>query len=444
MTARNRTPCSANQQMVADLLARDYVFNVPCLLRAIGVLRIDVLRDALQLVVERHEILRCGFVRLAGTLFQDPTVSVEVAVPLIDVSDAEAPLEAALAEIAADCRVSFALARVPRLRATVFRLAANDHVVSIIIDHLAADGVSLGIVMGELRCLYQAIEAGTPHGFPAPAPQYRDFALWQRAWLQGAQAAAQRAYWRDHLADLPLPIDERPPPALHETVAFTLAAETTAALASLCVRHKVTPFMALLTVYAPLLAATTGGWDLVIGTVRANRRRPQANGVVGHFANLIPLRLRIDPDWSWRRLFGCVGEICRAGASCEALPFAEIAATAWAQHGIRGARLTDFTVNFIPFPGEPVPWGDRLRMAQLWGLLVQELPATSRASLFVRQQPGGLGGTLLFDPGAIDRTWAHALPGRLSRVIEQAARAPDRRVGATISSDLSEQEGRHG
>ena len=427
--------------MVAALQARDFVFNVPCLLRAAGALRVDVLRDALQVVIERHEILRSRFVRSGEALFQEPAVSVEIVVPLTDVSDAPVPLEAALTEIAVDCRLPFELGQVPRLRTNVFRLAETDHIVSIIVDHLAVDGASLGIVMGELRCLYQAIDAGTPHGFSGPAPQYRDFALGQRAWLQGAEAAAQRAYWRDHLADLPSLGEDRSAPVLHETVEFALAAETTASLASLCVRHKVTPFMALLAVYAPLLAAATGQWDLVVGTVRANRRHSLAEGTVGHCANLIPLRLSIDPDGSWRRLFSCVGEICRAGSAREALPFAEIATVAWAQRGLRGARLTEFTINFIPFPGGPVSWGDGLSMAQLWGLLVQELPATSRASLFVRQQGAELGGTLLFDPGSIDRAWARALPERLACVIARAASAPDRSVGETVSSDSSEQEG---
>jgi arthrofactin-type cyclic lipopeptide synthetase C len=320
----------------------------------------------------------------------------------------------------------------------IYLLGESDHFVSIIVDHLAADGVSLGIILGELRCLYQVIDAGTPHGFPGAAPQYRNFALWQRAWLRGDEAKAQRAYWRDQLADLSSNSGNRPGPALRRTVPFTLPPDTRASLAALCVRHRVTPFMALLAAYAPYLSETMGERDLVIGTVRANRRRPQAEGVVGHFANLIPLRLRIDAEWSWSRFFAYVRETCRSSYACEELPFAEIAAVAQAEHGIRGTRLTACTINFVPLAGEPMAWGAGLSMSQLWGLPVQELPATNRTSLFVCQQQADLSGTLLFDPDTTDPTWASALPDRLARVIASVARVPDERIGASISSDLVE------
>jgi hypothetical protein len=435
MTRHTRTQCSANQQMVADLLARDYVFNIPCLLRAAGELRADRLRDALQALVERHEILRCPFVLDGGVLFQESPVPVTVEVAEVDVRSAEAPLDAARTEIARECRQPFAPAEVPRLRACVYQLDACDYVVSIIVDHLAADGAALAILLADLRFLYQVIDGPTPYGFPPPAPQYREFARWQRAWLGGSEAEAQRAFWRDHLANLSAPAGGTQGSTQRQTVPFTLPGDATTALASLCVRHMMTPFMAILAAYAPLLSAGTGERDLVVGTVRANRRHAEAEGMVGHFANLIPIRLHVEPDWSWRRFFAYVRETCRACYVREELPFADIAAAARAAHGIGGTRLTECIINFVPMAGAPVGWGDGLRMSQLWGLPVQGLPATGRISLFVCQQQSELSGTLVFDPASIDPAWATALPARLAKTIARAVREPEETVSMAISSE---------
>jgi hypothetical protein len=132
-----------------------YVSNISFLLGARGRLRIDALREALQLIIDRHAVLRSVFAVSGEMLVQQPLEGVAVALPVAD-------LAAALSEIATDGERPFAGGDVPRLRGHVFRLGPDDHVVSIIVDHLAADGVSLGILAAEWRSLYQSIKAGTP------------------------------------------------------------------------------------------------------------------------------------------------------------------------------------------------------------------------------------------------------------------------------------------
>jgi hypothetical protein len=108
MSRRGPFPCTANQVMVARLQEKGYVSNIPFLLRARGRLRIDALRDALQLIIDRHAVLRSVFAASGETLVQQPVEGVGVALPVADLAAAADPLAAALSEIAADGERPFA------------------------------------------------------------------------------------------------------------------------------------------------------------------------------------------------------------------------------------------------------------------------------------------------------------------------------------------------
>jgi non-ribosomal peptide synthetase component F len=293
---------------------------------------------------------------------------------------------------------------------------------------LAADGVSLGILAAEWRSLYQSLEAGIPFEIPPSAPQYRDFALWQRSWLAGGEAERHRQSWVADLDGLPASDGSGAASSYAAlSLPFELDATVAQRLSTLCIRHRVTPFMGVLAAYAPLLILATGKRDLVIGTVRANRRRPETRAMVGHFANLIPLRIRIVDERPAVDLIRNVAVVCAAAYARDELPFLDLAAVAWRRLAIPASRLVEFSINFVPFPAEPVTWGSDLRMEQLWGLFGDRPLATSRVTLFVRQQGARIGGTLIYDQNSIDPIWAAAFPRRLGALIAALAE------GSTLS-----------
>ncbi len=437
MSPTRPVPCTANQLMVARLQGRGYVSNIPFLLRATGSLRPDILRDALQLVVDRHDVLRSIFAFSADRLTQTPIDGVAVALPLTDLSQAADPLAAALSEVAADGARPFDLSVLPRLRGRIFRLGQYDHVVSLVVDHLAADGLSLAVIGAEWRSFYQAIAAGTPFEMSAIAPQYRDYALWQQRWLGGPDAERLR---RACLVDF-----DGLPPRTTGAIAAADAAELrqfeldpgiTRRLSALCVKFRIKPFAAMLACYAPLLFVATGERDLLVGTVRANRRRPETATMVGHFANLIPLRLRIDPQQPVGDWLRDVAAVCAAAHTRDELPFLDLAAAAWRELRLPAWRLAEFSINFVPFPGEPTIWDSDLRMAQIWGLFGGRPLATSRVTLFVRHQQSRLGGTLVSDRTTIDPGWAAAFPRRLGSLVAA--------LGGSETPSLAELLGRIG
>src|SRR5205085_4667457 len=80
---------------------------------------------------------------------------------------------------------SFDLARGPLLRATLMRLAEDEHVALLIMHHIVSDAWSTQVLVREVGALYDAFVAGQPSPLPALPLQYADYAVWQRAWLEG-------------------------------------------------------------------------------------------------------------------------------------------------------------------------------------------------------------------------------------------------------------------
>src|SRR3990172_10947007 len=101
------------------------------------------------------------------------------------------------------------------LRATLLRLGEQDHVLLLVMHHIASDGWSMGVLFRELSALYEAFSRGGPSPLPELPIQYADFSDWQRQWLQGEVLESQLSYWKKQIVGLPvmeLPTHRPPPP----------------------------------------------------------------------------------------------------------------------------------------------------------------------------------------------------------------------------------------
>ncbi|MGC5568994.1 condensation domain-containing protein, partial [Streptomyces sp. FR-108] len=105
--------------------------------------------------------------------------------------------------MALDAGVPFDLATGPLVRATLFRLAPDEHVLALAMHHVVFDEWSDRIFHRELMALYEAFRAGEPDPLPPLPVQYADFAVWQREWLTGELLDSQLAYWRAQLQGAP-------------------------------------------------------------------------------------------------------------------------------------------------------------------------------------------------------------------------------------------------
>ena len=194
------------------------MYNVPGTVRIRGQLNVAALDQSLNEIVTRHEVLRTTFSTVGGQPVQIIASSLSLSLPVVDLSaQAETEREEDAQRLAREeTRRPFDLARGPLVRATLLRLAHEDHVLLLSLHHIVCDGWSMGVFYRELSVLYQAFSNGKPSPLTALPIQYADFAVWQRQWLAGEVLETQLSYWREQLADvalLQLPTD-RPRPAV--------------------------------------------------------------------------------------------------------------------------------------------------------------------------------------------------------------------------------------
>ncbi|MFL6261097.1 MAG: non-ribosomal peptide synthase/polyketide synthase [Thermoanaerobaculia bacterium] len=277
------------------------VYNVALDLRLEGALAEPTLLAALGEIARRHESLRTLFQAPAGEPLQVISPHAGPQVERADLTDL--PADAAWSrgeELAlALARQPFDLARGPLLRVLLLRLGESRHRLVVVTHHSVADGWSTGIFLRELAALYGALQEGLPSPLPPLPIQYADFAIWQRAWLQGEVLERQVGYWRQQLADPPepleLPLDRARGARKGDRgglLEASLPAPLTDAVEELARHRGATSFMALLALFATLLHRLTGREDLCVGTPIANRSRAELEGLIGFFVNTLVMRAR--------------------------------------------------------------------------------------------------------------------------------------------------------
>ncbi len=333
MPRPDRIPLSLAQQRMWFLNQFDpdsAANNIPFAFRLSGALNVAALQAAVGDVIERHESLRTVYPATDGTGHQVVVPAAEAIPDMTPQPVAESDLEGWLA---AELLTGFDVAVQVPLRVAIAQVGPTDHVVAVVVHHIAADGASIAPFM---RDLVSAFLARRNHARPRWTPltvQYADYALWQRQVLGDESdpdsiAAGQIEYWRTALAGsadrLDLPFDRPRPPVASGAGAqytFELDANTHAALEELAQRTGTSLFMVVHAAFAVLLARLSGTDDIVIGTPVAGRGEAELDALVGMFVNTLALRTSVDAADSFDQLLAAVKQTDLGAFSHAELPF---------------------------------------------------------------------------------------------------------------------------
>jgi amino acid adenylation domain-containing protein len=336
---------------------------------------------------------------------------------------------------------SFDLCTCIPVRASLFRVAPDDHLLAVVVHHIAADGVSTAPLARDLMTAYTARAAGeTPSWRPLPV-QYADFTLWQRAALGSADdpdsgLSTQIAYWRAELDGLPpvleLPAD-RPRPAVASgrgaTVEFAIPADLTGSIAELARRRGVSMFMVLHAAYAALLARLAGVDDVAIGTPVAGRGEQALDDLVGMFVNTLVLRTPIAADASFAELLARVREADVRAFSHADLPFERLVEEL---NPVRSQAHSPIVQTLLTFEQHDDT------VLRLPGLTVSAYPLDNRVAQFDlavelsehraarNRSPRGV---LRYATDLFDRATVETFGARFARVLRAAVADPSVRVG---------------
>ncbi len=430
-------PLSFAQQRLwfLDRLAagRDDSYNLRTGLRIEGRLDVAALACALSAVIARHEALRTTFPDTPAGPVQLVHPAAPLPLPLVDLGGLGAvPRQQREADrlFAAAASRLFDLAAGPLFRAVLLRLGAAEHRLLVTQHHIVSDAWSMGLVARELAVLYSAFAAAKlPAALPPLAVQYSDFAVWQRAWLQGEVLQRELAYWRQRLQGAPRRLDlpaDRARPAVKTSRgaarAVALPARETAALVAGARRQSATLAMALTAGFAALLGRWGGQRDLCIGMPIAGRNRVEIEGLIGCFINTLVLRVRPAPAASFGDLLAQVRDTALDAQLHQDLPFEKLVEELEPQRSLSYAPLFQalFTLQNVPIPSLDLA-GLRFSPLATAGAIGAKFDLT----LNLRQgDDGDVAGALVYSTDLFDGATAARLVAHLQALLAAAMATP--------------------
>ncbi|MEU3722491.1 amino acid adenylation domain-containing protein [Streptomyces sp. NPDC031705] len=419
-------------------------YLLPMAYRLRGPLRADRLRRAFDLLCERHEILRTHYV-LVGS---EPRQVVRAPGPADFTETGRGGLSAdgraaAVREIVEEESLRpFDLAAQAPLRARLVRFAEDDHLLVVVLHHIACDAATRPLLLAELSELYRAQAEGRAPALAAEPVQYADYAGWLNAEQDGPEVGRALDWWRAHLAglsSLDLPTD-RPRPAVRSWAGaledFTVPAPVAGRLAALAGEGGASSFMVLLTAFQVLLSRYVGTRDIAVGTSVSARIRPELATMAGYASDSLVMRARWDGDESFARLLERNRDTVLAAFDHRSAPFDRLADALEPDRDLSATPV--FQVMF------DLTRADAAEPLDLPGVTAGpvEVPGrTARFDLTVHleeQGDGSLRGSLEYATALFDAATARRITGHYTRLLGAVAASPGSRVSELDIFDAHE------
>ncbi|WP_156750115.1 non-ribosomal peptide synthetase, partial [Mycobacterium sp. E2479] len=431
--------------LIDQLQGPSAVYNMAVALRLDGPLDGDALGAALGDVVGRHESLRTVFAVADGVPRQVvvPPEGADIGWEIVEAAGWPAErVQRAIEEVAGH---GFELGREIPLRARLFRISADEHVLVAVVHHIAADGWSIAPLVSDLGEAYAARCAGRAPEWAPLAVQYIDYTLWQRAQFGDlddpqSRIGGQLVYWEQALAGLPerlvLPTDRPYPPTADQRGA-TVAVQWPAALQQQVVRSAresgATSFMVVQTALAVLLSKLSASTDVAVAFPIAGRRDPALDELVGFFVNTLVLRVDLAADPTVAELLAQVRQRSLAAYDHQDVPFEVLVERLNPTRSLTHHPLVQVMLAWqAADPGATFTLGEM----QVSQVPVDTHTARMDLSLSLAEQwteagePAGISGSVEFRTDVFDAESVQALIARLQRVLEAVTTEPSRRLSA--------------
>ncbi|MEU5658026.1 amino acid adenylation domain-containing protein [Streptomyces sp. NPDC047737] len=426
-------------------------YNIPLGVRLSGVLDVVALRAALVDVVGRHESLRTVFPDVGGEPWQEVVAVGDVVVPFEMVDVAEGEVGAALAGVAS---AGFDLSVDLPVRVWLFRVSDVEHVLCVVVHHIAGDGWSQAPLARDLGVAYRARVGGVAPGWADLPVQYADYALWQREVLgdegdEGSAISRQLGYWRGVLEGLPdelsLPVDRvRPVVSSYRggTVSVGLGARLHRDLVGLARSSRSSVFMVLQAGVSGLLSRLGGGVDIPLGTAVAGRTDAALDDLVGFFVNTLVLRADVSGDPGFGELVDRVRVTDLAAFAHQDVPFEQLV------HALQPARSL---ARHPLFQVMVVLQNNAVASLDLPGLVARPVDGEGGAAKFdlgfnfVERTgpdggPAGIDLTLDFSADLFDESTVRRIADRLVRLLTAGTADPTTPIGRLDILDEGERE----
>ncbi|WP_412462169.1 amino acid adenylation domain-containing protein [Pseudomonas sp. SC11] len=404
-------------------------YNLSGAVRLSGALAVDDLQQALQCLVDQHEVLRTRFHDGTDGPVQHVLAHLHLALPVIEVDD-EAALHHKLRQ---DAMTAFRLDCEPLLRVRLYRLQTDLHVLSLNCHHIVADGWSLHLLIDGMCQHYRALRSGQALEQTPLQLQYADYAVWQHQWMQGQDCSQELAFWREQLAgELPVldlsPDFPRPTQASQAgaRVEVRLPEALAARLRAFSARHGWSNFIPLLSAFQLLVRSRSGEQDVLIGVPAANRHHAVLQPLVGCFVNTLVYRQHLPGERSLLQLMGDLQALSVAVQSHQDLPFDYLIEQLGVVRQVSYNPL--FQVMFNYFPGNAL---ERFELTELIAEPIDNRPdsALCDLNLDVRDSEHGIALSLQYSTDLFRESTVQAMAEDYLSLLEALLTHPERALG---------------
>jgi len=411
-------------QLEPDLTA----YHLPGVWKLRGDLDVPALQTALEGLIERHSTLRTSFLLQASEVIQivHPAAPFALAAEALGERDPEVVIQGWLEQ---ESRTPFDLTAALLLRARLLQVDDQEHVLLINHHHIASDGWSRSVLARDLVELYNAQFAGRLAQLEPLSIHYQDYAAWQRQRLSGVRLVELQDYWVEQLRDLEpleLPTD-RPRPAMptHRggSVGFRIEPVLLEPFEELCREEGATLQMGLLAAVALLLHRYSRQDDFAIGIPIWGRNHPDLERLIGFFINTVPIRMRFEPEQSFRELLAQVRASSIGAYDQQELPFEQMVEALNLERDTSRNPLVQVMLQLIELP--------EAGLEQLDGLAVQVLPSRSDSakldlSFYLRRSADqGLSASITYATDLFDADRIERLTGHFLILLASVVQAPD-------------------
>ena len=278
-------------------------YNISCAFQLTGALDADRLVHAYHVAVARQEVLRTCIRNEDG----HPVAVLSAAIPAMHVVEVSSGEEELQHLVSAEAQRPFALDREPMIRATLYKVRADEHVLALTLHHSGADGWSLSALLKDIVHAYGALGEREDYELPKLPIGYADYAAWQRKYLSGEKLREEIDFWRQYIGSTPLilelPTDfPRPssqsyrgataPPFLVEPTLMQRVREFAR-------KQRITVFTVLMAAYGLLISRYSGQQEFTVGVPVAGRGRPELDQLCGFFANTLVIPYAVNPQWNF-------------------------------------------------------------------------------------------------------------------------------------------------
>jgi amino acid adenylation domain-containing protein len=428
-------PLSFAQQrmwLLEQMEPNNAAYLIPMAQRLLGKLNVKVLQQSLDAIVAHHEVLRTYFISSDdGNPIQAIGEPRSVDLEMIDLTEeSKSNLQELLIQ---KSKQPFNLASDLMLRATLFKIDEQEHILLFVLHHIAADGWSVGILWQQLASVYEAFINGLPNPLPKLPIQYADFALWQRQWLSGEVLDNHLNYWKTQLGGtlpvLELPTDKpRPSIQNHQGAAqsLVLSKKLTEALKALSHSASTTPFMTLLAAFKTLLYRLTAQEDIIIGTPIAGRNQTETEQLVGCFLNTLALRTHLGGNPTFLEFLGRVRKVALDAYAHQDISFEKLLEELQPQRNLSRSPVFDVMFNFINTPETDLA----LAGLKVSSFELKETEAKFSMTLYARENLGELSLELVYQKALFSDARMNCFLNQFQYLLEQIVVTPDSLIGS--------------